>query len=88
MSFTPKGKHLVAGAWLDGVGTFASTPAHGPAHDFAAGSTELVNHACEAAEDAFWSYGYASRKERAAFLRAIADEIEAGAAEITEIGSQ
>ncbi|MGO4559949.1 aldehyde dehydrogenase (NADP(+)) [Rhizobiales bacterium 3FA27D7] len=88
MSFTPKGKHLVAGAWLDGVGTFASTPAHGPAHDFAAGSTELVNRACEAAEDAFWSYGYASRKERAAFLRAIADEIEARAAEITEIGSQ
>lgn len=34
------------------------------------------------------SYGYASRAERAAFLRAIADEIEARADEITEIGTQ
>ena len=88
MAFTPKGKHLVAGEWLDGAGTFASTPAHGPAHQFAAGTVDLVNRACEAAEDAFWSYANSSRQERAAFLRAIADEIEARAAEITEIGSQ
>lgn len=88
MAFTPKGKHLVAGEWLDGAGTFASTPAHGPVHQFAAGTVDLVNRACEAAEDAFWSYGYSTRAERAAFLRAIADEIEARAAEITEIGTQ
>ncbi len=88
MVFTPKGKHLVAGEWLDGQGTFASTPAHGPSHDFAVGTVELVNRACEAAEEAFLSYGYASRAERAAFLRAIADEIEARAEAITEIGSQ
>lgn len=88
MIFTPKGKHLVAGEWLDGAGTFASAPAHGPAHDFAVGTVELVNRACEAAEEAFWTYGYSSRKERAAFLRAIADEIEARAEAITEIGSQ
>ena len=88
MVFTPKGKHLVAGEWLDGKGTFASTPAHGPSHDFAVGSVELVNRACEAAEEAFLSYGYASRAERAAFLRAIADEIEARAEAITEIGTQ
>lgn len=47
-----------------------------------------MNRACEAAEEAFWTYGYSSRKERAAFLRAIADEIEARAEAITEIGSQ
>lgn len=88
MAFTPKGKHLVAGEWLDGSGTFASTPAHGPVHQFAAGTVDLVNRACEAAEDAFWSYANSSRQERAAFLRAIADEIEARAADITEIGSQ
>ncbi|MGF7008779.1 aldehyde dehydrogenase (NADP(+)) [Aminobacter sp. BE322] len=88
MAFTPKGKHLVAGEWLDGAGTFASTPAHGPVHQFATGTVELVNRACAAAEDAFWSYGYSTRAERAAFLRAIADEVEARAAEITEIGSQ
>ena len=41
----------------------------------------------KAAEDAFWSYGYSSRKERAAFLEAIADEIEARGEEITAIGT-
>ncbi|KQV42780.1 MULTISPECIES: aldehyde dehydrogenase (NADP(+)) [unclassified Rhizobium] len=88
MAFTPNGKHLVAGQWLDGNGTFTSAPAHGPAHDFAVGTVELVNKAAEAAEDAFLSYGYSSRAERAAFLRAIADEIEARADAVTEIGTQ
>ena len=88
MAFTPHGKHLVAGEWLDGNGTFTSSPAHGPAHDFAVGTVELVNKAAEAAEDAFLSYGYSSRADRAAFLRAIADEIEARADAITEIGTQ
>ncbi|MGX5718579.1 aldehyde dehydrogenase (NADP(+)) [Shinella zoogloeoides] len=88
MAFTPNGKHLVAGEWLDGNGTFTSSPAHGPAHTFAVGTVELVNKAAEAAEEAFLSYGYSSRAERAAFLRAIADEIEARADAITEIGTQ
>jgi alpha-ketoglutaric semialdehyde dehydrogenase len=88
MAFTPNGKHLVAGQWLDGNGTFASSPAHGPSHDFAVGTVDLVNRAAEAAEDAFLSYGYSSRATRAAFLRAIADEIEARADAITEIGTQ
>ncbi len=88
MSFTPNGKHLVAGEWLDGNGTFASTPAHGPSHAFAVGTVDLVNKAAEAAEEAFLSYGYSSRAERAAFIRAIADEIEARADAITEIGTQ
>ena len=88
MAFIPKGKHLVKGEWLEGAGTFASAPAHGPVHQFSAGTVELVNKACEAAEEASWSYGDSSRAERAAFLRAIADEIEARAEAITEIGSQ
>ncbi|CAN7485069.1 MULTISPECIES: aldehyde dehydrogenase (NADP(+)) [Brucella] len=88
MAFTPKGKHLVAGEWLDGAGTFESSPASGPAHSFAVGTVDLVNRACEAAEDAFWSYGYSTRAERATFLRAIADEIEARIADIVVIGSQ
>lgn len=88
MSFTPTGKHLVAGAWLDGAGIFSSAPAHGPAHDFAVGTVDLVNAACEAAEAAFASYAQTTRATRAAFLRAIADEIEARAEAITEIGSQ
>ncbi|MCA0044237.1 aldehyde dehydrogenase (NADP(+)) [Celeribacter litoreus] len=88
MTFTPHGKHLIAGEWIAATETFSSEPAHGPAHDFSVGTPELVATACEAAEEAFWRYGYSTRAERAAFLNAIADEIEARAEAITEIGSQ
>jgi NADP-dependent aldehyde dehydrogenase len=88
MTFTPHGKHLIAGDWVGTTERFASEPAHGPVHAFSVGSVDLVNRACAAAEEAFWSYGYASRETRAAFLEAIADEIEARAEAITEIGSQ
>ena len=47
-----------------------------------------MDHACAAAEDAFWSYGYSTREERAAFLNTIADEIEARGDQITEIGNR
>ncbi|MEX5729559.1 alpha-ketoglutaric semialdehyde dehydrogenase [Rhodovulum iodosum] len=87
-TFTPHGKHLIAGDWVAGADTFRSEPAHGPAHDYSIGTPELVDRACAAAEEAFWSYGYSSREERAAFLNAIADEIEARAEAITEIGTQ
>lgn len=88
MGFHPTGKHLIAGNWVAGSATFASTPAHGPAHDYGVGTPELVDEACQAAEQAFWTYGYSSPAEHAAFLRAIAEEIEARADEITEIGTQ
>jgi NADP-dependent aldehyde dehydrogenase len=88
MDFTPHGKHLIAGAWLEGSEHFTSAPAHGQAHDFSIGTVELVARACDAAEQAFWNYGYSKRSERAAFLRAIAEEIEARAEAITMIGSQ
>ena len=88
MTFTPHGKHLIAGEWVGTADRFSSEPAHGPVHGFSVGTVELVNRACAAAEEAFWSYGYASRETRAAFLEAIADEIEARAEAISEIGSQ
>ncbi|MTH78330.1 aldehyde dehydrogenase (NADP(+)) [Paracoccus aestuariivivens] len=88
MTFTPHGKHLIAGEWVATEQTFQSEPATGPVHSFSVGTVDLVNRACEAAEDAFWSYGYSSREERALFLEAIADEIEARADAITQIGSQ
>ncbi|HWL58656.1 MAG TPA: aldehyde dehydrogenase (NADP(+)) [Paracoccus sp. (in: a-proteobacteria)] len=88
MTFTPHGKHLIAGEWIGSDQTFMSEPATGPAHAFAVGTVDLVDRACKAAEEAFWSYGYSSREERAAFLDAIADEIEARADAITEIGTQ
>jgi NADP-dependent aldehyde dehydrogenase len=88
MTFTPIGKHLIAGEWISGSTTFSSEPAHGPAHDFAVGTPAHVDAAAKAAETAFWSYGYSSREERAVFLQTIADEIEARAAEITDIGTR
>ena len=88
MTFEPHGNHLIAGEWVAGAGTFKSEPASGPSHDFAVGTSELVDRAAKATEDAFWSYGYSTRQQRAAFLNAIADEIEARAEAITEIGSQ
>ena len=87
MSFVPNGKHLVAGKWLASSATFTSEPATGTAHDFAVGTPELVDRACVAAEEAFLSYSALSRAARADFLAAIADEIDARGAEITEIGT-
>ncbi|UXX83610.1 aldehyde dehydrogenase (NADP(+)) [Roseovarius pelagicus] len=88
MTFAPHGKHLIAGNWVDGDARFSSEPASGSAHSFAVGRVGDVDAAAEAAEDAFWSYAYSTREERAAFLNAIADEIEARADAITEIGTQ
>lgn len=88
MTFTPHGKHLIAGEWVASEKSFRSEPAHGEAHDFSVGTPEQVDRACVAAEEAFWSYGYSSRAERAAFLNTIADEIEARADAITQIGTE
>ncbi|VCU60127.1 Ketoglutarate semialdehyde dehydrogenase [Tritonibacter mobilis] len=88
MSFDPHGKHLIAGDWIASEQTFMSEPANGEAHAFSIGTPSLVDQACKAAEDAFWSYGYSSRADRAAFLNAIADEIEARAEAITQIGTE
>ncbi len=85
--FTPHGKHLIAGEWIAGEATFRSEPAQGPAHDFSVGTPTLVDRACTAADEAFWTYGQSTRAARAAFLHAIADEIEARAEAITEIGT-
>lgn len=82
------GKHLIAGKWISGTSTFESAPAHGPAHEFSGGTPELVDAACEAAEQAFWSFGYSSREDRAKFLNTIADEIETRGDLLTEIGTQ
>lgn len=82
------GKHLIAGDWIGNDQTFASSPSHGPSHQFSVGTPAHVNAACDAAEAAFPAYSAKSRNDRAAFLNRIADEIEARGAEITEIGTQ
>lgn len=88
MTFTPHGKNLIAGDWVPGTTTFASQPASGPSYAFASGTAADVDTAARAAEDAFWTYGWTSREARAAFLNAIADEIEARGPQITEIAHQ
>ncbi|MEE9455386.1 MAG: aldehyde dehydrogenase (NADP(+)) [Paracoccaceae bacterium] len=82
------GKSLIAGNWETGGAVFTSDPVHGQSREFSAGTVEQVSAACEAAEAAFWSYGQSSRKTRADFLNAIADEIDLRADQITEIGTQ
>lgn len=85
MSFTPRGQHLIAGEWTGSGESFSSLPLNGDAHRFAAGSADLVDRAAQAAEDAFWSFGYSSRDARAEFLENIAEEIEARGTVISEI---
>ncbi|MDM8165857.1 aldehyde dehydrogenase (NADP(+)) [Roseovarius sp.] len=87
MTFKPHGKHLIAGEWIATDDTFTSEPASGEAHSFSVGNPQLVDQAAKAAEEAFTTYGYTTREERAAFLDTIADEIEARGDQITEIGT-
>ncbi|WP_442771598.1 aldehyde dehydrogenase (NADP(+)) [Paenirhodobacter enshiensis] len=85
MAFTPTGKHLILGTWHDGAGSFMSSPAQGEPMTVQLGSADLIARAALAAEDAFLSYGYSPREDRARFLEAIAEEIEARGPEITAI---
>ena len=81
-----KGKHLIAGQWVDCDEKFTNTPVTGDADSFAAGTIALVDQAAQAAEQAFMSYGYSTRAERAALLRSMADHIDARGVDITAIG--
>ncbi len=80
-----QGRHLIAGEWVAGAGTFRSSPWTGEGRDFAVGTPELVDRAARAAEDAFAAFAATSREERALFLERIADEIEARGPAITEV---
>ena len=81
------GEQLIAGDWVAGPEHFTSSPASGEARSYSIASTDMIDAAAKAAEEAFWSYGYSSREDRAAFLETVADEIEARGAELTAIGS-
>ncbi|TDR14114.1 aldehyde dehydrogenase (NADP(+)) [Marinomonas communis] len=87
MTFTPHGKHLIAGQWVSSAQQFSSSPAHGDDFSFSVGSVDLVDQAVQAAESAFYKFSATSRAERAAFLNTIAEEIEARAEAVTEIGT-
>lgn len=79
-----KGMHCIAGEWVDGDGiTFQNEPVYGEPETFSMGTVGLIDRAARAAEEAFPSYSALSRTERAAFLRRIADEIDAIGDELT-----
>lgn len=80
------GNHLINGEWVAGSDTFENAPVSGAPDRFAVGTAELVDQAANAAEEAFWSFGYSTPTERAALLNAIADEIDARGDDITAIG--
>ena len=82
------GQHFIAGKWLSGDALFDSAPSTGPVRHFSEASQSHVDAAVNAAEEAFMSYGWSGQNARAAFLRTIADEIEAVGALVTEIGHQ
>ncbi|WP_410218041.1 aldehyde dehydrogenase (NADP(+)) [Paracoccus sp. (in: a-proteobacteria)] len=87
MTYIPHGDHLIAGEKIRTEGRFSSAPAEGTAHEFSAGTPEMVAQACAAAHAAFEEFSATTREERAALLEAIADEIEVRADAITAVGS-
>ena len=80
------GKHLIAGEWIGSEDTFANTPLTGDVDQFAVGTPDHVDAAVRAAEEAFSSFGYSNRADRANLLREISNEIDARGDEITAIG--
>ncbi|MCI4665991.1 MAG: aldehyde dehydrogenase (NADP(+)) [Neomegalonema sp.] len=86
-----KTEHLIAGEWVPGEGSFkAVAPAMGVEIEpsFAEGSEAIVDRAAQAAEAAYPEFAAKTRAERAAFLRACADEIDARGPQLTERGMQ
>lgn len=87
-TFRPTGRHLIAGEWIEGRTMFESDPVAGAPARYAVGTAAEIDRACRAAEEAFAVYGWSRREDRAAFLEAIADAIEARGAQITDIGTR
>lgn len=85
MTYQPHGKHLIAGEWIASSDQFTSQPVTGEGMSVSAGGAAEVDLAVQAAEVAFETYGWSSRETRAAFLEAIAEEIEARGADITRL---
>ncbi len=79
-------KNLIAGEWIGSETTFDNQPVTDTPDSFAKATETMVDRACEAASDAFPSYAATTRGARAAFLRAIATEIDKRGEEITRIG--
>ncbi|MFP8968477.1 aldehyde dehydrogenase (NADP(+)) [Pokkaliibacter sp. CJK22405] len=82
------GHHFIAGQRVKGSPGVTGFDEEGRELVFAEGSHAEVDQAAQAAEAAFMVYGQSSRAERAAFLRKIAEEIEARAERITLLATR
>lgn len=78
------GKNLIDGAWVGSDKTAASVDLDG--FEFAQASVDQVDLSCRAARRDFRIYARTNRAARAAFLRAIAEEMDLLGDEITEVG--
>jgi len=87
-AWKPSGKHLIAGNWIEGENSFSSDPVIGSSYSFSSGTSEDIDKAVQAGEEAFWSFGYSDRKQRAELLHTIADEINLRANIISTFGMQ
>ncbi|RYH04508.1 aldehyde dehydrogenase (NADP(+)) [Salipiger sp. IMCC34102] len=87
MTYQPHGKHLIAGDWVASDQTFTSQPVTGDGQSYSSGGASEVDRAVQAAEEAFTTYGWTTREDRAVFLETIADEIEARGEDITRLGT-
>ena len=82
-----KNQHFIAGKWVgDSAAQFSNMPVSGEADQFSAATTADVDAAAKAAEACFNAFANTSRAARAKFLRAIAEEIDARANDITQMG--
>lgn len=78
------GKNLIDGAWVGSDELAASPDLEG--QSFAQATSAQVDEACLAARRDFRAYSGTSRADRVAFLRAIAEEMDALGDEITQAG--
>ena len=81
------GKHLINGQWVSTPQTFESMPVSGDKYTFFVGTPACIDAAAEAAESAFWSFGYSTVEARSQFLYTIAERLEAKRSLIVELGS-
>ncbi|MFK8053902.1 MAG: aldehyde dehydrogenase (NADP(+)) [Woeseiaceae bacterium] len=82
------GQQLIAGQWVDSDGAFESQPVTGSPHVFSSATPTMVDRAAREAANAFSQYAASSRAKRADFLEAIAQRLEAGRADITQIAGE
>ncbi|TCB49696.1 aldehyde dehydrogenase family protein, partial [Acinetobacter terrestris] len=68
--------------------SFNATTGEALAYEFHQATEQEVNQACEAASQAFKSYRHTSPEQRALFLEAIADELDALGEDFLNIISQ